>query len=110
MQSHLRGNAECASLRLSLGCLLAPQFGLVLWRVGSGTGLTLAADEPRLSGWLETNARAAWIEHDKPWKCEYSPIRALSLRLSLDQNDSHPFFIKLSALWADARALPVLNG
>jgi hypothetical protein len=114
IQYHLRGNAEGSSLRLPLGCLLAPQLGLQLRRVGSGTRLTFAAGEGLLSNWLELNARVAWLEHDEPWKLESTLIQTLSLPLNLDQNEAHPFFPKLSALRAQARArartLPILEG
>ena len=113
IQYHLRGNAEGSSLRLSLGCLLAPQLGLELRRVGSGTRMTFAAGEALLSEWLDANARLAWLEEDEPWKLESTLIQTLSLPLNLDQNATHPFFPKLSALRAEARArartLPILQ-
>jgi hypothetical protein len=63
IRSHLRGNAEGSTLRLSLGFLLAPQLGLELRRVGSGTTLTFAAGEAILSEWLDANASVAWLTH-----------------------------------------------
>ena len=43
---------------------------------------------------------------------ESTLIQTLSLPLNLDQNAAHPFFPKLSALRAQARArtLPILKG
>ena len=57
---HMRGNAEGSTLRLSLGCLLSDELGIELRRVGSGTRLTFAGGEVRLSEWLEQNARVVW--------------------------------------------------
>jgi len=114
IQCHLRGNAEGSSLRLSLGCLLAPQLSLELRRVGTGTRLTFAAGEALLSNWLELNVRVAWAEEDEPCKLESTLIQIVSLPLNLDQNESHPFFPKLSDLRAEARAraraLPIPRG
>lgn len=113
IQYHLRGNAEGSSLRLSLGCLLTNPLGLELRRVGSGARLTFAAGEALLSDWLEANARVVWLEHDAPWEFESSLISTLSLPLNLDQNATHPFFTKLTALRAaaraHARALPITS-
>ena len=113
IQYHLRGNAEGSSIRLSLGCLLAPRLDIELRRVGSGTRMTFAGGESQLSNWFGLNARVTWLECAEPWQLESTLIQTLSLPLNLDQNEAHPFFPKLSALRAEARAhartLPILE-
>lgn len=49
---HYRGNAYGSTLRLTLGSLLAPELGIRLRRVGSGTRLTFSAGEGTLSEWM----------------------------------------------------------
>jgi hypothetical protein len=113
IRTHVGRNAEGSTLRLSLGCLLAPRLGLELRRVGGGTTLTFAAGEALLSDWIGANARVAWLTHAQPWTLESALIRALSLPLNLGQNAGHSFSAKLSALRAAARArarsLPIVG-
>jgi hypothetical protein len=61
---------------------------------------------------VPTNARVAWLACDEPWRIEEQMIRAVSLRLNLDQNRHHGFHSELSerrrAAKARARELPVV--
>jgi GIY-YIG catalytic domain-containing protein len=61
LRQHYALNASGSTLRLTLGCLLAEQLGIQLRRVGSGTRLTFAAGEARLSGWMADNAFVCWV-------------------------------------------------
>jgi hypothetical protein len=63
---HYRGNAYGSTLRLTLGCLLSEQLGIELQRVGSGSQLTFATGEAKLSEWMHDNARVAWLPCDHP--------------------------------------------
>jgi GIY-YIG catalytic domain len=53
--NHYTGNAEGSTLRKTLGCLLANELGIQLWRVGSGNRMTFIEGEQALSaGWQRT--------------------------------------------------------
>jgi hypothetical protein len=71
--------------------------------VGSGTRLTFAAGEARLSEWLEAHALLAWVEHPRPWIPEPDLIRSVSLPLNLEHNREHPFHPVLTQIRANAR-------
>jgi len=101
IRQHLRGNASSSTLRLSLGCLLAPELGISLKYIKSR--FKLGDDEQRLNAWLDQNAYVCWTEFDEPWLAEGSVIKSLSLPLNLEHNDSHPFAAKLSAVRKNAR-------
>jgi len=109
---HYRGNAEGSTLRLTLGCLLGEELGIALRRVGSGKRLTFADGERRLSDWMGQNAFVTWVVDPAPWQAEKDLISRLSLPLNLDQNASHPFHERLSAMRRaakrQARVLPVI--
>ena len=109
---HYRGNAEGSTLRLTLGCLLSEELGIVLRRVGSGKRFTFSGGESRLSEWMGKNAFVTWTVDDEPWKLEKELIGELSLPLNLDQNTTHPFHQRLSAIRREAkqeaRSLPVV--
>ena len=104
LRYHYRGNAYGSTLRLTLGCLLGEQLGIQLRRVGSGTRLTFADGEAKLSEWMEQNAFVVWAVHPQPWEPEHELISHLSLPLNLDQNAEHPFHSTLSGLRKVARA------
>lgn len=109
---HFCGNAEGSTLRLTLGCLLAEELGLELRRVGGGKRMTFSAGEARLSEWMASNARVAWIVCEEPWKVEEELIAKTDLPLNLDQNRTHGFHPTLSRLRKackdSARQLPIL--
>ena len=109
---HYRGNAEGSTLRLTLGCLLSEELGIVLRRVGSGKRLTFSEGENRLSEWMGENAFVTWSVDPEPWTLEKDLIAGLSLPLNLDQNTTHPFHPRLSALRSkakqQARSLPIV--
>ena len=108
---HMRGNAYGSTLRLTLGSLLEDSLGIQLRRVGSGSRLTFAAGENKLSEWLEANAFVTWVTHPKPWVPEPAFIRSVSLPLNIDHNREHLFYPVLkqtrAAARTTARGLPV---
>lgn len=111
---HYRGNAEGSTLRLTLGCLLAPELGLELRRVGSGKRLTFGTGETKLSAWMDAYAFVAWLPCPEPWKLEEQLLGSgISVPLNLDMNSSHTFHSKLAEIRRKAkeaaRALPVLR-
>jgi hypothetical protein len=103
IRGHMSGNASGSTLRMSLGCLLAEQLGIELRFVGQSKRLTFGENEPVLSEWLNKNAYATWITHDKPWVVEREAIPKLYLPLNLSMNQSHPFHPMLSAVRKNAR-------
>jgi hypothetical protein len=111
LRQHYAGNAYGSTLRLTLGCLLVDQLGLVLRRVGSGTRLTFADGEARLSQWMADNAFVCWVAQERPWELEDALVKILDLPLNLQGNDRHPFRASLRGARATARdharALPV---
>jgi hypothetical protein len=111
LRQHFALNAYGSTLRLTLGCLLAEQLGIQLRRVGSGTRLTFADGEARLSQWMAENAFVCWVVHERPWELEDALVKMLDLPLNLQGNDRHPFHTYLKEARAaardHARALPV---
>lgn len=111
LRQHYALNAYGSTLRLTLGCLLAEQLGIQLRRLGSGTRLTFADGEPRLSQWMAENAFACWVAHELPWELEDALVSTLDLPLNLQGNNRHPFHQRLKGMRAAARdrarALPV---
>jgi hypothetical protein len=85
-----------------------------LRRVGSGTRLTFADGEARLSQWMAENAFVCWVAHQRPWELEDALLKTLDLPLNLQGNDQHPFRHHLRSIRAAARdrarALPVWPG
>jgi len=112
IRDHFQRNADCSTLRLTLGCLLSQELSISLRRVGSGRRLTFASGEQRLSDWMDKNAFVTWIVHREPWVLEEELIRMVSLPLNLDMNRAHPFHKTLSAIRSEAkqlaRSLPVV--
>jgi hypothetical protein len=113
IRNHMRGNAYCSTLRLTIGCLLADQLGLQLRRVGSGKRMTFADGESTLSTWMDQNAFVCWMECERPWVLEREIIGTVNLPLNLDQNSRHPYCSTLracrAAAKARARSLPVVT-
>jgi hypothetical protein len=103
---HYRGNAEGSTLRLTLGCLLADDLGLVLRRVGGGRRMTFGLDGERwLTEWMADHSRVVSAATPQPWLVEHELIRTLALPLNLDQNWHSRFHQRPSALLAQQRAI-----
>lgn len=111
IRNHYRGNAKGSTLRWTLGCLLSEQLGICLRRVGSGSRLTFASGEQRLSEWMETNAYVCWAPHADPRDEERRLLGSVVLPLNIEGNN-HAFCRVLSEIRSGARAhaasLPVL--
>jgi hypothetical protein len=103
LRQHYALNAYGSTLRLTLGCLLAEQLGIQLRRVGSGTRLTFADGEARLSHWMAENAFVCWVVHERPWELKDALLTALDLPLNLQGNQRHPFYRYLRSARAAAR-------
>lgn len=107
---HYTGNAEGSTLRKTLGCLLAPELGIQLRRVGSGKRMTFTDGEQALSAWMAENAYVTWIVRARPWELEHTLIGALDLPLNLQGNKHnrfHPVLTEVRARCvAQARELP----
>lgn len=104
IRNHYRGNAAGSTLRLTLGCLLEREIGVLLQRVGRGDRCTFGEGEARLSEWMARNALVAWLPTAEPWRLEELLIGSVSLPLNLQHNERHPFHAQLSALRREARA------
>jgi hypothetical protein len=109
---HVRGNSEGSGLRLTLGCLLAPELGIQLRRVGSRGRRTFSSGEQALSTWMAENTAVCWVETPEPWELERRLIQSVSAPLNLEYNERHSFYSVLKRLRADARLtamqLPIL--
>ena len=90
IRNHYRGNADSSTLRLTLGCLLGPDLGIRLYRVGGGKRMTFCEGEVVLSDWMAENAFVSWIESPEPWVVESDLITSVNLPLNLDRNLSSP--------------------
>lgn len=115
LQTHFSGNAEGSTLRKTLGCLLAPETGFPLRRVGSGARLTFTnPGEQALDDWLNDHALVAWSVCEQPWKLERDILASgLPLPLNIMDNPSqvHTMIVKAARRMAvaDARMLPVVT-
>jgi len=111
---HFRGNAEGSTFGKTLGCLLESRLGTVLRRVGSGKRMTFGPQEPALTRWIAETAAVAWIESAKPWVLEKHILATVGLPLNIDDNDGHPFRLRLREIRDSARRrarqLPILAG
>jgi len=103
IRCHYRGNASTSTLRLSLGCLLAPSLGIELQVTGNSHRLTFGAGEAALSDWMAENAFVVWVEIADPWTYEEALIHRIGVPLNLEHNAHHPFAPALKKLRADAR-------
>jgi hypothetical protein len=114
LRTHYAGNAAGSTLRLSLGCLLAEELGIVLRRVGSGERYTFTnPGERRLDDWLADHAFVVWTEAEKPWAVEREILASgMALPLNLDGNTRPEHIALLSGVRRQAReravALPVV--
>lgn len=65
LRNYSRDDASRSTSRLTLGVLLAEELdlshGFLKGRLNSGRD-----GEARLMGWINTNARLAWVENQKP--------------------------------------------
>jgi hypothetical protein len=107
IQTHFRGNAEGSTLRRTLGCLLGPQLGIQLRRVGSGHRYTFTnSGEQLLDRWIDQHAFVAWVETEKPWEIEKKILSSdLSLPLNVDGNPSETATAVVIAARLKARCL-----
>ena len=96
--AHFEGVAESSTLRTTLGCLLEPELGTVLRRVGSGKTQTFAEKEPDLSNWMANHTLIGWIEVRRPWLLEEHLLSRLTLPLNIAGNSLHPFRARLQEL------------
>ena len=105
LRNHFTNNAFGSTLRLTLGCLLAPELGLRLRRVGRrGERLTFGEGEKQLSGWMEQHARVVFVEHPSPRALEKRLLEEQDLPLNVDGHDAHSFYATLRELRARQRA------
>ncbi|WP_104044049.1 GIY-YIG nuclease family protein [Arthrobacter sp. ZGTC412] len=84
LPAHSKKDASRSTLRLTLGVLLAEELNLSL---GIHKGrLNWGVDgEARLTGWINTNARVAWVENQTPWVVEDELLERASLPLNIDR-------------------------
>ena len=97
LQTHFRGNASGSTLRLTLGCLLQPEIGTVLQRVGKSGRLTFTnPGEQILDRWIRQHARVVWAEHLQPWLPEQELLGSgLPLPLNIDGNPREEYVARL---------------
>ena len=105
LRTHYGGNAEGSTLRLTLGCLLAEELGIVLRRVGSGKRYTFTTPgECRLDDWMSRHAFVTWIEADRPWELEREILASgLALPLNIHGREQTESASRLSAIRSEAR-------
>ncbi|WP_165190400.1 GIY-YIG nuclease family protein [Caulobacter soli] len=88
LRTHIGGNAEGSTLRKTLGCLLAPETGFPLRRVGTGRRLTFTnPGERALDAWMDENAFVTWQVTAAPWNLERQ-ILSSGLPLPLNIRDN----------------------
>ena len=79
LRQHYARTAAASTLRRTLGCLLADEFGLQLQHVrSSGRRTNFSSGEPVLSAWMAENAFVSWVVREKPWELEEALIGRLA--------------------------------
>ncbi len=95
LRDHVRGRVARSTLRRSLACLLAEDLGLRFGSTSSGKLMLLEDGEARLSAWMASNARVAWLGTPKPWVVE-NAVLARGPRLPLNiKGSTDPFRTEL---------------
>jgi hypothetical protein len=103
LKRHIRGRTASSTLRRSLASLLLTAEGYST-RWTTTRVVLVAADEPRLSTWIQEHLAVSWSEHPEPSTVEASVITALSPPLNLVHNRAHPLFATVWAARASYRA------
>ncbi len=76
LKNHCRGPIGSSTLRRTLASLLTPDLlDLSLGRTASGKHALSAQDEARLTQWMSTHLRVAWLVHPEPWQLEDALIK-----------------------------------
>jgi predicted GIY-YIG superfamily endonuclease len=102
VKRHIRGGTASSTLRRSLASLLMAEGYSTRW---TRTRVVLAAaDEPRLSGWIEKHLAVSWSEHPEPKAVEAAVIATLHPPLNVIHNRTHPLFATVTAARASYRA------
>jgi hypothetical protein len=105
LRTHFSGNAEGSTLRRTLGCLLGPQLGIALRRVGSGTRYTFTnPGERELDTWMAKYAFVTWVETKEPWRLEAQLLGSdLLLPLNIEGNPRVDAITLLREIRSEAR-------
>ena len=83
LSAHARRDASRSTLRLTLGLLLAEELCLSLGTYGGRLNWG-PEGEARLTRWMNTNARVAWVENQTPWVAEDELLTYAPLALNID--------------------------
>ena len=104
--NHCAGSIATSTLRRSLAALLAQKLAFRFHAVPSGKiRLTAEGDEDRLTGWMTSHAKVAWIVTPVPWVLEHELLKHGEPRLPLNiQGSADPHAAVLKKLRADAIA------
>jgi hypothetical protein len=99
LKDHCRGPAAKSTLRRTLACLFQTELQLCIERRPLGKVWMSPEDEARLTSWMDTNARVAWLCHNQPWTLEEELIKRDQPRLPLNiKGSSHSFRAELKEL------------
>jgi len=102
IHEHIKGPIGSSTLRRTLSVLLAEQLKLRLLRSPSNRLCMSADDEARLTDWMRSTARVAWVVCDKPWHLEKTLI-ANGPRLPLNiRGSTDPAAKRISAMRSTA--------
>lgn len=97
LRNHCKGPIATSTLRRSLAAILIDKLDLHPF-VEAGKIRLSHTEETRLSGWLASNGRVAWITNDTPWVYETELLKnGPPLALNIKGND-HIFVKKLLSL------------
>jgi hypothetical protein len=76
LKNHCRGPIAHSTFRRTIVALIGAQLRLAVYRQPNGK-LGLADDgESRLTEWMSTHLRVAWMVHAHPWKLEEALIKS----------------------------------
>jgi hypothetical protein len=105
LRTHYGGNAEGSTLRLTLGCLLAPRLGIELRRVGSGGRQTFTnPGEQKLDKWMHKHAFVSWMQVERPHHVEQIILASgVRLPLNIDGNPRLEDTMRLKKMRFEAR-------
>lgn len=103
IHDHIKGPIGSSTLRRTLSVLLAEQLELRLLRSPANRLSMSADDEARLTDWMRSTARVAWVVCEEPWHLE-SALIANGPRLPLNIRGSSDPATKLLSEMRSAAA------
>jgi hypothetical protein len=104
--AHLTGNTKGSTLRMTVGMILSTDLNLEPIGNRRHAYYDFGEGEYRLTEWLLTHTRVAFIESDDPFGLEWSILQQVPLPLNISHRKRHGFSKYLLAMRAYYAARP----